>query len=297
MYVLKGSFCPPQLSVRQCCEKSLVPPLVQGEEARLQGGGGGVRRRRGAIKKQEKTETTTKHETSPSKSSQTSQAPRTSETKPNPGPVKPGQEPPQPGSGGHPGTTVLGSVLAKTTMTGPHRSDLAKVTVNSGTEALLARTLQSRNRQVTWQTGERRTVSGWLLIRARNINSHTLSASRTKPSRARPRPYLLTQPPNTRPPLPPPPGTLWTTPTATSRPACWGDRGGPRARTRRCGRRARWASCWFCWPCLCCRPASIASGGPLPACIGTTLGMTTTAWPVRHKGRVTARSSPYHNKY
>ena len=123
MHVLKGSNCTPQLSIRHCCEQSLFNPLVQGEEARGQGGGGG-RRPRGAIKKSEKTETTTKHETSPSKSTQTLQASRASESEPNPGLVKPGPEPPWPGSRGRPATTVLGSVLAKTTMAGRHGSDV-----------------------------------------------------------------------------------------------------------------------------------------------------------------------------
>ncbi|CAL8344924.1 unnamed protein product [Arctogadus glacialis] len=124
----KQSHANTMLSIRHCCEKSLFNPLVQGEEARRQGGGGGGRRRRGAIKKSEKTETTTKHETSPSKPTQTLQASRASESEPNPGLVKPGPEPPRPGSRGHPATTVLGSVLAKTTMAGRHGSDV-KVTV------------------------------------------------------------------------------------------------------------------------------------------------------------------------
>ncbi|XP_030193183.1 tumor protein p53-inducible protein 13 isoform X2 [Gadus morhua] len=119
----KQSHANTMLSIRHCCEQSLFNPLVQGEEARGQGGGGG-RRPRGAIKKSEKTETTTKHETSPSKSTQTLQASRASESEPNPGLVKPGPEPPWPGSRGRPATTVLGSVLAKTTMAGRHGSDV-----------------------------------------------------------------------------------------------------------------------------------------------------------------------------
>ncbi|CAL8350874.1 unnamed protein product [Lota lota] len=125
----KQSHTDTMLSVRRCCEQSLFTPLGQGEEARRQGGGErSGRQRREAIKKQKKMETTTNDETSPSNSSQTLQASRTSESKPNPGLVRPGPELPQPGSGGHPGTTVLGSVLAKATMTGPHGSDLGKLT-------------------------------------------------------------------------------------------------------------------------------------------------------------------------
>ncbi|CAL8360966.1 unnamed protein product [Merluccius merluccius] len=116
-------------SVRRCCEQSLFTPPDRGDEARRRGGGRGGRRgrqRREDIKKQEKSETMTHHESSPSTSSQTSRASRTSES--NPGPRKPGPEPPQPGLGGHPDPTLLGSLLAITTMAGPHGSDPGKVT-------------------------------------------------------------------------------------------------------------------------------------------------------------------------
>ncbi|KAG7281447.1 hypothetical protein CRUP_029896 [Coryphaenoides rupestris] len=102
-------------SVRRCCEQSLYTSLDQGEEARREGGGveRRGRRRREDIKKQEMTEAKSNHKSSPSTSSQTLQASRTSKSKPSPEP---------PAFGGHPDSTVLGSAHVKATVAVPRGS-------------------------------------------------------------------------------------------------------------------------------------------------------------------------------